>query len=226
MLGAPSSQLALGPHVALVCAPTAGVPLFRRCPPVHTVLLGRCTLEIDGRSLATRVIAIPANTPHRVVELGDAYAAVAYLDPRRFEFADAQALAEGWRDFVPGKDDLQRALADALTRPGRVVDERISRGLELIETEDLSVAEAAARIDLSPSRFTHLVSETLGAPPRIWKAWFKLTRAIQLVIGGASLTRAAHLAGFADSAHLTRTCKRMTGVRPAKMIPDQIVPPP
>ncbi|MEX1362470.1 MAG: helix-turn-helix domain-containing protein [Nannocystaceae bacterium] len=223
MSGVPSNELALGPHVALVSAPTAGVPLFRRCPPTHTILLGRCRLEAEGRVCTTDAIALPANTPHHIVALEGPYASVAYLDPRRFRFSDAQALAEAWRGFVPGHDDLQEALGDALARPQRRVDPRVRRAIGLIETEDCSVAVTAARLDLSASRLTHLVSETLGAPPRAWKAWFKLVRAIQLALRGANLTQAAHLAGFADSAHLTRTCKQLTGVRPAKMIPGRVL---
>jgi AraC-like DNA-binding protein len=33
-------------------------------------------------------------------------------------------------------------------------------------------------------------------------------------MGGMSWTQAAHLAGFADSAHLNRTYKRMFGITP------------
>jgi AraC-like DNA-binding protein len=66
----------------------------------------------------------------------------------------------------------------------------------------------------SYSRLTHLTTNTLGAPPRPWSTWFKLQRAIQHAAAGHTLTDAAHEAGFADSAHLTRTCKRFAGVRP------------
>ena len=40
--------------------------------------------------------------------------------------------------------------------------------------------------------------------------------------GRLTLTQAAHRAGFADSAHLTRTCKQLTGVRPAQMMPRTV----
>lgn len=53
-----------------------------------------------------------------------------------------------------------------------------------------------------------------------WRTWFKLQRAIrEAALGEANLTEAAHRAGFADSAHLTRTCKQLLGVRPAEMLP-------
>ncbi|MBK7402321.1 MAG: helix-turn-helix transcriptional regulator [Myxococcales bacterium] len=69
------------------------------------------------------------------------------------------------------------------------------RALEAIDAEGLSVADAAARAGLSESRMTHLTTETLGAPPRVWRAWFKLQRAIrEAALGTANLTQAAHRA--------------------------------
>jgi AraC-like DNA-binding protein len=38
-------------------------------------------------------------------------------------------------------------------------------------------------------------------------------------MAGESWTAAAHGAGFADSAHLTRTFKRMFGMNPAALVP-------
>lgn len=92
-----------------------------------------------------------------------------------------------------------------------------------MEAEGASVADAAARVDLSISRLTHLVTDVLGAPPRTWGAWFKLRSAMGHTLQtGASLTEAAHYAGFSDSAHLTRTCKQLLGVRPAMMLPRSV----
>jgi AraC-like DNA-binding protein len=41
-----------------------------------------------------------------------------------------------------------------------------------------------------------------------------LGRATELVAAGASITDAAHGAGFADGAHLSRVCRRMFGIAP------------
>lgn len=213
--------LVVGPHAAITGARTAGVRLFERRPPVHGVLLGRCELALAGRRVRSEgAIAVPAGASHAVLAFGDPFACVAYLDARRYRFEDAQRLAERWRGFVPGRDDLREALGDALAPPQRRVDCRTLRALEAIDAEGLSVAEASARLGLSESRLTHLTTETLGAPPRVWRAWFKLQRAIrEAALGAANLTQAAHRAGFADSAHLTRTSKRLLGVRPAEMLP-------
>jgi AraC-like DNA-binding protein len=213
--------LVLGPHVALTAAGTAGVPLFARRPPVHSVVLGRCRLALASAVHHTRAVALPAHTPHALLALEGPYAAVAYLDARRYRFADAQQLAHAWRHFEPGRDDLREALGDAIKLPRRRVDARLLCALEALDVERLSVAEVARRVDLSESRLTHLMTDSLGAPPRAWGQWFKLRRAMgETLFKAANLTEAAHRAGFTDSAHLTRTCKQLMGVRPAQMLPQ------
>ena len=76
-------------------------------------------------------------------------------------------------------------------------------------------AELAARVGLSASRFTHLFTEQVGIPLRRYVLWSRLRVAITLVQGGDDLTGAAHGAGFADSAHLTRTTREMFGLPPS-----------
>lgn len=219
----PTTVLVVGEHAAMTSARTAGVPLFERCPPVHSVIIGRSRTAIAGRVETSTALAIPAGTPHRVLELADPHAAVAYLDARRHRWCDVQRLARTWRGFVPGCDDLREAFADTLATPRYAIDPRVLRALDAMDGEGLDVAAAASRIGLSSSRLTHLVTEALGSPPRVWGAWFKLQRAIaRTVLFGDSLTDAAHHAGFADSAHLTRTCKRLMGVRPARMLPQRV----
>ena len=223
-LAAADPVLVHSPHAALTGAPTAGVPLFTRCPPVHSVLLGPCQLEVAGRRLRSAdALALPAHAAHRILALDGTFACVAYLDPRRYSFESAQHLADAWRGFVPGSDDLREAFGDALVMPRRRVDRRVLGALDALEHSTVSVTEAAAQVGLSDSRLTHLMSDALGAPPRAFRVWFKLRRAIgEVMRESVTLTEAAHRAGFADSAHLTRTCKQLTGVRPAQMMPRTV----
>jgi AraC-like DNA-binding protein len=212
--------LVLGPRLALTVARTAGVPLFTRCPPVHSIILGRCRLRVAGSVQTLACAALPANTPHSLLALEGPHAGVAYLDPRRYRFEDVQRLADSWSGFVPGRDDLREAFGDALKLPAQRVPSRLLRALDALDQEQLSVADAARRVQLSDSHLTHLITAALGAPPRVWRTWFRLRRAIgESVFAGANLTQAAHRAGFADSAHLTRTCKQLMGVRPALLLP-------
>jgi AraC-like DNA-binding protein len=67
------------------------------------------------------------------------------------------------------------------------------------------------------SRLQHLFRDQVGVPIRRYLLWPRYLTALSLLADGASVTRAAHAAGFADSAHLTRTAVRMNGFTPTKM---------
>lgn len=77
---------------------------------------------------------------------------------------------------------------------------------------DVSLADAAAHVGLSTGRARHLFVDGTGLPFRTYLLWLRLTRAVDLFSRGASLTDAAHGAGFSDSAHLSRTFRRMFGI--------------
>ena len=101
------------------------------------------------------------------------------------------------------------------------IDSRVSRGIEQLRAapENLvSVGEIAANVALSESRFSHLFTEQIGVPVRRYQLWIRLRNAMHLLAGGASLTDTAHEAGFADSAHLTRTFRQMLGIAPSALI--------
>ncbi len=53
-------------------------------------------------------------------------------------------------------------------------------------------------------------------PYPVWRRWLRLQLALNAIQSGASLTAAAHAAGFADSAHLTRSCRAMFGITPSE----------
>ena len=58
-----------------------------------------------------------------------------------------------------------------------------------------------------------------GTSFRAYLLWLRINLAIRAVMAGASWTEAAHEAGFSDSAHLTRTHKRMFGIEPTAIRP-------
>jgi AraC-like DNA-binding protein len=78
----------------------------------------------------------------------------------------------------------------------------------------LSLVDAAAHVGLSSGRARHLFVESTGLPFRTYLLWLRLTKAVELFSAGASLTEAAHAAGFSDSSHLSRTFRRMFGIAP------------
>jgi AraC-like DNA-binding protein len=89
---------------------------------------------------------------------------------------------------------------------------------ELRPDDDLSLAALAAEARLSPSRLMHTFTESVGIPLRPYIAWLKLQRAAAGIVGGMMLGEAAHAAGFADAAHMSRTFRQMFGVTPSSML--------
>lgn len=122
---------------------------------------------------------------------------------------------------------LQRAL-DVLTlgvRSSIVSDDRILRAIAYIKshlTAPLTLDEVASEACLSPSRFRHLFVEQTGTALRPYVLWRRFLLAWEIVTRGDSLSTAAHAAGFADAAHLSRTSRRMFGFPPSAL---QILPP-
>jgi AraC family transcriptional regulator len=106
------------------------------------------------------------------------------------------------------------------TQPRKPLDERLLRAIAFLRQNlhrPVSLKEAAAAAFLSPSRFRHLFVEETGMTLRPYILWLRFMRAWEAVSAGESLTSAAHHAGFADSAHLTRTSRRMFGIAPTAL---------
>jgi AraC family transcriptional regulator len=104
--------------------------------------------------------------------------------------------------------------------PGVVSDERILRAIAHIRTHldrPITLDEAADVACLSPSRFRHLFVEQTGSALRPYILWRRFLHVWELLMAGESLSTAAHSAGFADAAHLTRTCRQMFGFPPSAM---------
>lgn len=105
--------------------------------------------------------------------------------------------------------------------PLRRLDPRVAGVLASIRgAKDLriSLEDAAGMVFLSPSRFAHLFKDQVGLPFRRYLLWRELARALLETARGHSLSAAAHSAGFADAAHLTRTCNQMFGIPPSVML--------
>ncbi len=107
------------------------------------------------------------------------------------------------------------------------VDPRIANVLERIRDwpgGEMSLAQAATVAHLSPSRFRHLFVVQTGISFRAYLLWARVGYAVARGMTGGSWTEAAQQAGFADSAHLSRTCRRMFGVAPTMLVrEDQAV---
>jgi AraC family transcriptional regulator len=142
-------------------------------------------------------------------------------------------LFAAWRDQrgTEAIADAARHLVKAFTggvEPAVVSDERILRAISYIKSHidrPLTLEEIAAEAYLSPSRFRHLFVEETGMALRPYILWRRFLRVWELLAAGESLSAAAHRAGFADAAHLTRTSRRMFGFPPSAMQVAAPLPP-
>ncbi len=118
--------------------------------------------------------------------------------------------------------DLGRKLTQALageTR-GDIPDHRVRKMIAWASQNldhSVSLADVGSVGGLSASRMRHLFVEQTGLPFKTYLLWLRLTRAVEGLAAGASITQAAHEAGFSDSAHLSRTFRRMFGVSPTAL---------
>ena len=162
----------------------------------------------EGRALSRRYGAMAISAlPHAASRPS----AAMLLDALRGN-ADADAMGAVARAAVASLADTHLARA-----PAQEGDARVARALEYIRTRvraPVTLADAASAATLSPSRFRHLFVQETGTSFRAYLLWLRINVAIEAAMGGASWTEAAHEAGFADSAHLSRTHRRMFGIEP------------
>lgn len=114
-------------------------------------------------------------------------------------------------------------LSGAATGQVSSPDPRITRALELIREGlggKVSLTAVAAAVHLSPDRFRHLFVQETGVGLRPYLLWLRLELSLAAYVAGRTLTEAAYIGGFADSAHFSRTFKSMFGITPASVRPE------
>jgi AraC-like DNA-binding protein len=204
-------------------------------------LYGSFRLRIAGSSWKTcRSAVVRAGVPYEF-DIGGDPLGVIYLEP---DVAGADALASlvsggeavdgvliGGSDPSPLREyfeqrpgaidmrgDMREVIGFGRSRAWRTLDARIARAVAVLQDgagEEQSATAAAATAGLSPSRFQHLFTEEVGVPFRRYRGWKRLRAAIREAAQGASLTAAAHAAGFADQAHFSRAFRTAFGAPPS-----------
>lgn len=205
---------------------------------------GPFEIGIEDQIVRTRAVVIDTDRPHRLDSLGHT-TAVFLIEPESRDAARLRRgclktcghhvigpdLADPLIDTLSGIDHDGAGCAEAAAcferlleiwgegpEPLPVRDERIDETLDFIQQlpeKKTTLSDLAARVHLSEGRFIHLFTEHVGIPPRRYLLWTRLMDALEAALRGENLTRAAHHAGFADSAHLSRTFKRMFGRAPS-----------
>lgn len=110
-----------------------------------------------------------------------------------------------------GPDDPRIVTARSLVTPQFLVE------------QSQPITSLASFVHLSPSRFRHLWRSEMGMSVQSYLRWKRLWTALYTSACGASLTEAAHAAGFADSAHLTRVCHATFGMQPSRIFKNSHV---
>ncbi|RPH71442.1 MAG: AraC family transcriptional regulator [Myxococcaceae bacterium] len=121
-------------------------------------------------------------------------------------------------DSVQWTDRLVVALGGR-SRPPHRVHPKIRKLLRLLRDPDAprSLEALAGLVGLSPGRLMHVFTESVGIPLRPYLAWLRFQRAAAAIVSGTPIGDAAHLAGFADSSHLSRGFRRMFGTPPSAL---------
>lgn len=197
-----------------------------------------------GDWLACAGAAIPSRAVHSIDVADTGWSTVVFVEPEtaagralaarlagRMELLEPQELAEpiarleqAWR-HERDADAVREAALDLVSRVSRTVPHRPSdpRVLQAIEhlrsraDEAPALEDLARLVHLSPSRLRHLFVAETGMPLRTYQVWRRLLRVWDFLMQGQTLAAAAHAAGFADSAHLSRTCRAMFGLPPSTM---------
>lgn len=104
-------------------------------------------------------------------------------------------------------------------------DARVDRLMALARSMEGTVrlADLAGRVGLSPSRLTHLFTRREGIPFKRWLLWDRLLHTVEDLAAGTDLTTAAHAAGFADSAHLSRSFRAHFGMPASRIFRNRSV---
>jgi AraC family transcriptional regulator len=107
-----------------------------------------------------------------------------------------------------------RAYSDGLSRL------RLRRVLDYIHShldQDLSIAELAALLQLSPHYFVHLFKQAMGLSPYQYLLRQRVEQAKNLLKDPSlSIADVAYRVGFANQSHLNRHFKRVVGVTPGQ----------
>ncbi|WP_280471479.1 AraC family transcriptional regulator [Nocardia cyriacigeorgica] len=182
---------------------------------------GALTLtDTAGRTTPAQAAIIPPGVGHQVSAEPGTTGFIAFLDPDSTTAHAAVSRLHG----LP-TDQADSWVAAARPRPPMPSGTSAQRRAHPVVADALRVAtewpggpptlgELAARVGISGSRLSHVFTAQVGLPYAAWRRWTRLHQAFDVVRAGGSLTAAAHTAGFADSAHLTRTCRELIGITP------------
>lgn len=204
-------------------------------------------LRHSGGEQLMNSAVIRSNWPHQVVS-SNGWRAVMFIDPQtqfgyqideRYgrrgnivaldpdDFIYCHQCLQGFAGRAQSVEAASQALdliVERLAGPigaGANLNPRVKQAIQVIhETpgRELTLEYIAAHVFLSASRISHLFKHEVGIPIQRYLLWYKLAQAAFNIGKGLSLTDAAEEAGFADSAHFSRSFRVMFGVTPSQIL--------
>jgi AraC-like DNA-binding protein len=241
---APGMPVLAWPAAVAVWGPGGAADLHAH-HAMHLVVAVRGTLRVRTAARAAwregGAVVVGADEAH-AIDADGAEVVIVFVDPESALGAGLRgAMTEpvrivpddvvaGWRAALPAPSAMTAAAVDAWLReavPGgghpATMHPRVRRVIKHLraaplEKDDVAVEALAAVAGLSPTRLGHVFTESVGVPIRPYIRWLRVQRAAAAMGAGASITDAAHRAGFADAAHLTRTFRRVFGTTPSELV--------
>ena len=214
----------------LVRAPPIRAPQADWMPSRGMVVPPDARHQFDGAGHPVAIVFIEPETvagrawlarhPGDGIALLEEAHAMALAAPLREAFAmdtDSASLAAIAQRVI---DQLAAPLPTGPSPGDASVDPRIASAIDWIRARlstPMTLADAARAVHLSPGRFRHLFVAQTGTTFRAYLLWARVGAAVAAGMAGRSWTDAAQEAGFADSAHLGRTCRRMIGIAPGML---------
>ena len=197
--------------------------------PVTCVVRGRhgpLTVVGQGQSVTGDIVIIRPGVEHHVI-CGEGGLSAMYLDGARWPGRGTLAerlegrLGELVLAGMQLDSDAQLELRERLNHGHGRLPLGMSAVLADLAAEPMarmSQAELAKRLGLERTLALRLFKASTGMTFRQFKRWTGLQHAARLIVAGALVRTAAMDAGFADTAHLTRTFKQCFGLTPSQAI--------
>lgn len=195
--------------------------------------------DAAGGNVLAHVAVIPAGVEH-AIEANAATGLMIYLDPTDVRGRKASALvnsdrlheAPAWASAGAGvklKSSEPELLSDADALVDRLTDgasghptpmqhPAVAQTIQLVPqllNGPVRLNDVAKAVHLSADRLGRLFAREVGLSFSAYVRWARLIRAMEVVRSGATITDAAHAAGFTDSSHANRAFHAMFGIGPS-----------
>jgi AraC-like DNA-binding protein len=187
---------------------------------------GPLTVVGQGQSVTGDIVIIRPGIEHHII-CGEGGLSAMYLDGARWQKPGplAQRLEGRLGELALAgmrlDGDAQRELRARLDHGQDRLRPGMSAVLADLTAEPMarmSQDELAGRLGLERTKALRMFKQSTGTTFRQFKRWTGLQHAARLIVAGALVRTAAMDAGFADTAHLTRTFKQCFGLTPSQAI--------